>query len=80
LIVKEAYRGALAGHFSIIKTLKILKEHFYWPKKGGDVYKVITRCATCLMANSNFHQGLYTPLLVPSRPWDDIIMDFIVAL
>jgi len=32
------------------------------------------------MAKSHFHQGLYTPLLVPTNPWDDIIMDFIVAL
>jgi len=32
------------------------------------------------MAKSCFHQGLYTSLSVPSRPWDDISMDFIVAL
>jgi len=28
----------------------------------------------------HFHQSLYTPLLVPSRPWDVISMDFIVPL
>jgi len=32
------------------------------------------------MAKSYFHQGLYIPLPVPSRPWDDITMDFIMAL
>jgi len=31
------------------------------------------------MARDPFNQGLYTPLLVPSRSWDDISMDFIVA-
>jgi len=32
------------------------------------------------MAKVHFHQGLYTPLLISSRPWDDIRIDFIVAL
>jgi len=80
LIVKEAHRGALASHFDINKTLEILKEHFYWPKMGGNVHKVTTRYATYHMDKSHFQQGLYTSLLVPSRPWDDISMDFIVGL
>jgi len=42
--------------------------------------EMFTRCATCHMAKSHFHQGLCTPLPVPSRPWDDINMDFIMAL
>jgi len=37
-------------------------------------------CAKCHMAKSHFHQGLYTRLLVPSRPWDDISVDFILSL
>ena len=32
------------------------------------------------MSKSTFHQGLYTPLLVPIQPWDDVSMDFIVGL
>ena len=55
LIVKEAHERDLAGHFGINKTLEILKEHFYWPKIGEDVHKVISRCAICHMAKSHFH-------------------------
>jgi len=80
LIVKEAHGRALASHFDINKNVELLKKHFYWTKMGGDVHKVITRCTTCHMAKSHFHQGLYTPLSIPSRPWDDISIDFIVAL
>jgi len=80
LIIKKPHGGALAEHFGINKTFEILKEHFYWPKMGGDVHNVISRCAICCMAKSHFHQGLYTPLPVPLRPWDDLSMDFIVAL
>jgi len=65
LIIKEAHGGALASHFGINKTLEILKEHFYWPKMGADVHKVILRCNIYHMAKNHFHQGCYTPLLVP---------------
>ena len=68
LIIEEAHGGVLAGHLGINKSLEILKDHFYWPKMGGDAHKVISRCNICYMAKSYFHQGLYTPLLVPSRP------------
>jgi len=61
----KAHRGALAGHFGLNKTIDILKEHFYWPKMGGDIHKVIIACSICHEAKSQFHQGLYTPLPVP---------------
>jgi len=72
--------GVLADHFGINKTLEILKDHFYWPKIVGDIYNVISRCNICHMAESHLHQGLYPPPLVPSRPWDDINIDFLMAL
>jgi len=40
LIVKEAHGEALASYFGINNTLEILKQHFYWPKMGGDVHKL----------------------------------------
>ena len=69
LLVREAHGGALAGHFGLNKTIDILREHFYWPKMGGDVHKIISACSICQKAKSHFHQGLYTPLPVPSQPW-----------
>ena len=66
LLVREAHGGALARHFGLNKTIDILKENFHWPKKGGDVHKVISACSICQRAKSQFDQGLYTPLLVSS--------------
>ena len=68
LLVREAHGGALAGHFGLNKTIDILRVHFYWPKMGGDVRKIISACSICQKAKSHFHQGLYTPLPVPSQP------------
>ena len=80
LLVREVHGGALSGHFDLNKTIDILKEHLYWPKIGGDVHKVITAYSICRKAKSQFLQGLYTWLPVPLQPWDDVSMDFIVAL
>ena len=79
-MVREAHGGTLAGHFGLNKTIDNLREHFYWPKMGGDIHKFISASSICQKAKSRFHQGLYTPLLVPSQHWNDVSMDFIVAL
>jgi len=80
LLVREAHGGALVGHFSLDKTIDILEKHFYWPKLGRDVQKVVLACSIYHKAKSQFHQGLYTPLPMHIQPWDDVSMDFIVAL
>ena len=46
-----------------------------------DVTRHVERCGTCHRAKSHAQNtGLYTPLLVPTAPWEDVSMDFIVGL
>jgi len=33
LFVHEAHLSILMSHFGVVKTLNVLHEHFYWPKK-----------------------------------------------
>uniref|UniRef100_A0A2N9ERQ8 Reverse transcriptase domain-containing protein n=1 Tax=Fagus sylvatica TaxID=28930 RepID=A0A2N9ERQ8_FAGSY len=81
LLVREAYGGGLMGHFGVKKTLDILHEHFFWPKMKRDVNRICGRCITCRRAKSKvLPHGLYTPLPVPSEPWVDISMDFVLGL
>ena len=80
LLVRKAYGGVLATHFRLNNTIDILKEHSYWPKMTSDAHKVISAYFICHEAKSQFHQGLYAPLPKPLQPWDDVSMDFIVAL
>ena len=69
------------GHFGIDKTLVLLKEKFYWPHMKKDVHKHCTRCVACLQAKSRvMRHGVYTPLPIPSAPWVDISMDFVLGL
>ncbi|XP_057543337.1 uncharacterized protein LOC130821563 [Amaranthus tricolor] len=80
LLIHEVHGGGLAGHVGIQKTMELLQAHFYWPKMLATVHHVVSRCSTCQRAKMVFHKGLYKPLPVPERPWEDISMDFIVAL
>jgi hypothetical protein len=65
LLMQEAHAGGLMGHFGAKKTEQVLIDHFFWPKM---------RRESCL----NPHV-LYTPLLIPSVPWEDIAMDFVLG-
>ncbi|KAK4841756.1 hypothetical protein QYF36_009976 [Acer negundo] len=81
LLVREAHEGGLMGHFGIAKTLDVLHEYFFWPYMKRDVERVCDKCITCRQAKSRVKPyGLYTPLPIPSGPWIDISMDFVLVL
>ena len=46
-----------------------------------DVERIYGRCITCRQAKSRVQpHGLYTPLPIPSEPWVDLSMDFLLVL
>ncbi|KAG7559385.1 Retrotransposon gag domain [Arabidopsis thaliana x Arabidopsis arenosa] len=78
---REAHGGGLMGHFGVSKTLKVMQDHFHWPHMKRDVERMCERCPTCKQAKAKSQpHGLYTPLPIPSHPWNDISMDFVVGL
>jgi hypothetical protein len=69
------------GHFRVKKTEDVLATHFFWPRMRRDVERFVARCTTCQKAKSRLNpHGLYMPLPIPSVPWEDISMDFILGL
>ncbi|XP_062103764.1 uncharacterized protein LOC133814872 [Humulus lupulus] len=81
LLVRESHGGGLMGHFGVAKTIAMLQEHFFWPHMKRDVERICGRCVTCRQAKSRVQpNGLYTPLPIPSSPWVDISMDFVLGL
>ncbi|KAI3465703.1 hypothetical protein Pfo_022366 [Paulownia fortunei] len=81
LLVSEAHSGGLMGHFGVAKTLGVLHEHFFWPYMKRDVESICAKCISCKQAKSRRQpHGLYTPLPIPSAPWVDISMDFVLGL
>ncbi|KAL6337994.1 hypothetical protein AAG906_007797 [Vitis piasezkii] len=80
-IIREAHGGGLAGHFDQDKTLIMVQENFYWPKLMQDVQKIVEGCVACHKAKMHGSNArLYTPFPIPTTPWEDVSMDFIVGL
>ncbi|RDX90644.1 Tf2-6, partial [Mucuna pruriens] len=81
LLVKEAREDSLIGHFREHKTFETLHEHFYWPHIRRDVPYICERCLVCRVAKSKASPlGLYTSHLIPTSPWVDISMGFVLGL
>ncbi|KAH9724668.1 Endonuclease [Citrus sinensis] len=81
LLVRESHRRGLRRHFGVVKTLAVLQEHFYWPHMKRDIERLCGRCVTYRQAKSKVQPyGLYTPLPIPSAPWTNISMDFVLGL
>jgi len=81
LLIREVHDGSLAGYFGELKTLTMLREHYYWPGMEKEVQDILRRCGTCQAAKSyTLPHSLYTPLSVPTLPWVDVSMDFILGL
>ena len=79
-LIWDVHYSKTTGHFGVAKTLVILQKYFYYPSLKYEVIKYILSCMVCAIAKpSNEQQGLYTPLLVPSRPWESIYMDYLMV-
>ena len=80
-LIWEIHQGGLAGHFGRDKTIADVKNRFFWPKMKKHIAKVISHCKDCIRGKQvKQNTGLYTPLPIPSKPWEDISMDFILRL
>jgi len=78
ILIREVHGGSLSGHCGENKTLRMLREHYYSPIMTKDILK---RCATCEVAKSQLlPEGLHTPLPVPTIPWVNMSIDFILGL
>ncbi|GJP59195.1 hypothetical protein CLOP_g9431 [Closterium sp. NIES-67] len=82
LLIQEAHDSNFSGHYGIDKTAKLLSRNYYWPDLSTDVQQYVTSCATCQrMKSSRLRRaGLLQPLEPPSRPWQQVTMDFVTSL
>ena len=58
-----------------------MERQFFWPNLKRNVNQIINQCRTCQTTKQvRQNTGLYTPLPVPERPWEDVSMDFVLGL
>ena len=80
-LIWELHGGGLVGHFGITKTLQALETHYYWPNLRRDVRRLVGRCTTCTIGKlTKQNTGQYLPLPVPSAPWQEVSLDFVLGL
>lgn len=69
------------GRFVHNITIEEVEHQFYWPSLKRDVAKLIGLCRTYQFAKyKKQNTSLYTHLLVPNFPWQDVNMDFVLGL
>lgn len=71
-----------AGHRGQKKTYKALSKHYYWPGMRTYTNAYVESCTQC-RASKSLNQkpaGLLQQLLVPSRRWSHVSLDFVTDL
>ncbi|XP_022868758.1 uncharacterized protein K02A2.6-like [Olea europaea var. sylvestris] len=69
------------GHVGCDRTLQFVAASYFWPSLRKDVSKFVERCRVCHLAKGKAtNAGLYMPLPIPTQPWTDVSMDFVVGL
>ena len=80
-LVWEIHAGGLVGHFGRDKTIEESERQFYWPSLKRGIAKIVGQYGTCQLAkHCRQNTGLYTPLPMPDRPWQDVSMGFVLGL
>ena len=68
------------GHFGRTKTEHVIRRFYWWPGLEKSVRKYVATCDVCQRMKVPRYKpyGLLVPLPQPDRPWQDILLDFIV--
>lgn len=70
-----------AGYAYRDRTLQLVTDAYFWPSLRRDVARFVERCVVCHKSKGHAsNNGLYLPLPVPTQPWTDISMDFVLGL
>ena len=72
----------LGGHSSYLKTLYRVKQDFFWWGMKFDVKDHVKQFEVCqrIQVETTRPGGLLQPLLIPSKPWTNINLDFVDSL
>lgn len=69
------------GHVGRDRTLQLMASAYFWPSLRRDVERFVEHCRACQLAKGGAsNAGLYLPLPVPTQPWTDVSMDFVLRL
>jgi hypothetical protein len=80
-IMSEAHSSKLSIHPGSNKIYYDLKPYYWWTKMQKEIAAYVARCDTCCRVKAmHMRAGLLQPLSIPGWKWEEISMDFIIAL
>jgi len=77
-IIKELHDERHVGRD---RTLELVERSYYWPSMTREVRRFVQRYHICQVSKGTAtNAGLYMPLPVPTEPWKDLSIDFVLGL
>ena len=69
------------GHVGRDCSVQLVAASYFWPSLRKYVVRFVERCVICQRAKgTTSNAGLYLPFPIPTQPWTDISMDFVLGL
>jgi hypothetical protein len=80
-LLNEKHSGGLVRNFGHDKTFSKLNESYFWPENASRCQNIRGQMQNLQHSKGKRQNaGFYQPLPIPERPWDAVIMDFILGL
>lgn len=81
-VLNHVHNSPSAGYFGYLKSLDRAKQNWHWQGMKFDLKRHIKECEVSQRVKSETTTlpGLLQPLSIPSKPWEEISMDFVVGL
>ena len=82
LVLREVHDQIASDYPGCQKTVSLLARNYYWPKMKDTVYRYIQNCHICRRAKAprDQYNGLLKPLPISTRPWTNVLLDFVTEL
>jgi len=69
------------GHIERDLSIELVSRSYFWPTLRRDVSHFVEHCCVCQISKgTTTNAGLYHLLPIPSQPWSNISMDFVLGL
>ncbi len=81
-VLQWGHESRVACHPGVRRSLAAIRQRYWWPSIGQDIRQFVLACSVCAQnkVSNRPSVGLLQPLLIPSRPWSHIALDFISGL
>ncbi|KAG1926575.1 retrotransposable element [Pimephales promelas] len=81
-VTQWVHSSVSSGHPAIYRTLRLLRNSFWWPSMTKDVAAYVKACQVCAQSKTpkELPSGLLQPLPIPHRPWSHLSIDFVTDL